>query len=440
MLRHIAKSVLILCPLTLPAGAQSLLSPAPMSGGGQTLQSPAPQTPAAQSPGAPAAQPAARRAAPKKKAAAPHGGETVLDSNPTPSLTPDTFYATAKASERYAAIADAGGWPRVPSALRPGARGKAVAVLRQRLAIEGDLPQEAGQGESWDEQLTQAVKRFQSRAGLKQTGIVAGKTLAAMNVPAAVRFRQLASSAQRIAGLKFDFGPRYVVVNIPSLAVEAVKNGRVARRYVAIVGNKDRQSPEVVTRITTINLNPTWTVPPTVMKKDMIPRLQRDPGYLARARIRVLDRNGGELDARSINWSSPNAVNYTLRQDPGANNALGNIRINMPNNQAVYMHDTPSKRGFSADDRFLSSGCIRVQDVFAFAEWILQDTPGGWSKASMLKRVASQKRHDIRVNQAIPVAWVYMTAWANRDGSVNYRDDVYNRDRVGGARAAALSR
>lgn len=436
------------------AAAQGMLSPAPLSGGGfQRLQPPAqsaPQAPAKPAPqvrsGPPGEQvrapaPASRKApAKRKKAAAANTGggrEMALQDEPTPTLQQETFYATAKASERYAAIADAGGWPKVPAAVPPGAHGKAVAILRQRLAMEGDLPRDAALGENWDEQLTAAVKKFQVRAGLRQSGAVTGKTLAAMNVPAAIRFRQLASSAQRIAGLQFAFGPRYVVVNIPSASVEAIENGRVVRRFVAVVGDRKHQSPEVTTRIVAVNLNPTWTVPTSIIKNEIAPKMLRDPGYLTRSRFKVLDRSGAEVNPASINWSSPNVVNYTVRQNSGRGNALGNIRINMPNNQAVYMHDTPSKRYFANDYRFLSHGCVRVQDVFAFAEWILQGTSGNWTKPSMLKRVAGDQRYDIRVNQPIPVAWIYMTAWASSDGVVHYRDDVYDRDRIGSARTAA---
>ncbi len=404
----------------------------------------APPLPAQPGPGLPRAAPSAASAAtrpaspaqakPKPKPAPVR--EMALPTDPTPALQPETFFTTAKASERYAAIADAGGWPKVPSNLAPGAKGEAVAILRQRLIAEGDLDISHASGESWGPEITDAVKRFQYRFGLKQTGIVASKTLKAMNVPASVRLRQLASSAQRLAGTEFSFGPRHVVVNIPSAYVEAVEDGRVVRRYVAVVGDVKHKSPTVSTRIVNINLNPTWTVPTSIIRNEMIPKMNRDPGYLARQKIRILDGAGAEIDPASINWSSRQATNYTLRQDPGNGNALGNIRINMPNKDAVYMHDTPSKRFFNSDYRFLSHGCVRVENVFDLAEWLLKDSPGNWSKADMLKVVETQKRQDIRLAQPIPVIWVYMTGWASADGVVHFRDDVYNLDRVTGPQTA----
>ena len=254
---------------------------------------------------------------PKKLPPAAPPLETALSSDPEPTVQPNTFFATAKASERYGAIVDAGGWPTDIVALHPGAKGPAVANLRKRLAIEGDLDAAHASGQAWDADLTAAVKRFQARMGLRQTGIVAGATLKAINVPAKVRFNELASSANRLAGVDFPFGDRYVVVNLPSTSVEAIENGRVVHRYVAIVGDPEHPSPEIVAHIQVINLNPTWTVPTSIIKKEIIPRMQRDPGYLTRAKIRILDGSGQEINPKTVNWSTERAANYTLRQDFG---------------------------------------------------------------------------------------------------------------------------
>ncbi len=382
---------------------------------------------------------------PKKKVAplAPPR-ETALSDDPTPTLLPDTFFATAKASERYAAISDAGGWPRIVAPLKPGAKGAEVTILRQRLAVEGDLDAakaaDGPQSADWDDDVTAAVEHFQSRMGLRQTGAVTGATLRAINVPAATRFRQLASSAQRLAGIDFSFGDRYVVVNLPATSVEAIENGRVAHRYVAIVGGVDHQSPEISAHISVINLNPTWTVPTSIIRKEIIPKMQKDPGYLTRAKIRILDAGGDVIDPKSVDWSTERAVSYTLRQDSGAGNSLGAIRIGMPNKLAVYMHDTPSKGLFGADYRFLSHGCVRVQGVYDLAEWLLQGTPNGagaWDKPALLAKAKDGAREDIRLAKSVPVIWVYLTGWANGDGLVNFRDDVYGVDTVGEATSDA---
>jgi murein L,D-transpeptidase YcbB/YkuD len=359
--------------------------------------------------------------------------ETYLSQDPIPTLQPDTFFNTAKTSERYLAIVDAGGWPVVPTELHPGSTGKAVALLRRRLSIEGDLADRSS-AENWDPALTAAVKHFQFRMALKQTGVLAGATLRAMNVPAAVRFKQLASSAQRLAGLNFPFGDRYVVVNIPSTTVEAVEGGAVVKRYVAIAGDIEHPSPEVSARITEVNLNPTWTVPQSIIKNEIIPKMRRDPHYLSRSKIRILTPSGTEVDPRAVNWNSDKAVNYVLRQDSGAGNSLGSIRINMPNPHAVYMHDTPSKRLFGADYRFLWHGCVRVEGVYDLAEWLLHSAPSGsWNKSVILSQVATGEPEDVKLGRPVPVAWTYLTGWANSDRIAHFRDDVYGIDTVGNA-------
>jgi L,D-transpeptidase YcbB len=356
-----------------------------------------------------------------------------VSQDPRPTLDPKTFINTMRAAWTYKQIAEAGGWPALPAGtvLQAGDAGPPVAALRQRLAIEGDLPVEHGRGERFDANLAAAVRRFQSRHGLPESGVVRARTLEALNVPAALRHRQLTRSAQRLVGSAFPFGDRYVAVNIPSATVEAVEAGAVVRRYVAVVGKADRPSPTVETRITAVNLNPTWTVPASLIRKDVIPQMRKDPGYLARMKIRVLDGKGQEVDPQSLDWSTERAVDYTLRQDPDALNSLGQIRLDMPNRHAVYMHDTPSKRLFAQDGRFHSSGCVRVADIRSFAEWLLAGTarPGGaWSRAEIDAAIAAAARQDIRLDRPVPVAWVYLTGYATPDGAVHFRPDPYGLD------------
>ncbi len=423
-------------PLLAQTPAIDPLSPTPMGGG--SLESALP-TPIPMPGGAP---PAAAPAKPKPKPAVAIR-ETALSNSPEPSFTPDVFYATAKASERYAAIADAGGWPSIPAGVGPSAKGKGVAALRKRLSIEGDLDASGAQGEAWGPDLTAALKKFQDRMGLRQTGVITPGTLKALNIPAATRFKQLASSAQRVAGINFQYDNRYVVVNIPSATVEAIEHGSVVRRYVAVVGDPDHQSPSESTRIQAVNLNPYWTLPTSIIKNEIIPKMRKDPGYLSRAKIRILDNHGAEVDPRHIDWQGEKAINYTLRQDAGAANALGNIRINMPNKDAVYMHDTPSKKYFGGDYRFLSHGCVRVEGVYDLAAWLLDSTGGApngrWDKPALLAKVATNEHIDIKLANPVPVIWVYMTGWANPDGVAHFRDDIYDVDKIGGrARSASL--
>lgn len=338
-----------------------------------------------------------------------------------------------RAAWTYKRIAEAGGWPSLPAGtvLKVGDKGPLVAILRQRLAMEGDLPASPNASAVFDQDLTGAVRRFQARHGLPESGAVRARTLEALNTPALTRHRQLTASAQRLAGSTFSFGERYVVVNIPSAAVEAVEGGQVARRYVAIVGKADRPSPAVETRVTAVNLNPTWTVPVSLIKKDIIPHVRKDPAYLEKMKIRIFDAKGQEVDSKTLDWSTERAVNYTLRQDPGAANSLGQIRIDMPNRHAVYMHDTPKKQLFAQDARFHSSGCVRVAEVGDFAEWLLRGTKaqsGAWTRSGIDAAIAGASRQDIRLDKPVPVAWVYLTGYATADGTVHFRDDVYGLD------------
>jgi murein L,D-transpeptidase YcbB/YkuD len=253
-----------------------------------------------------------------------------------------------------------------------------------------------------------------------------------MNVPAEQRLKQLQASAQRLQDMHFPFGDRYVAVNIPSAAVDAVEEGRVAHRYVAVVGDVEHRSPDIEAKISAININPTWTVPTSIIKNEIIPKMRQNPKYLAKAKIRILDGKGREIDPGKIDWSTEKAANYTLRQDSGAGNSLGSIRISMPNKLAVYMHDTPSKRLFSSDYRFLSHGCVRVEGVYDLAAWLLEGVQhsggGAWDKHALLQAIASGEREDIRLARPVPVIWLYMTGWASADGTVHFRDDVYGID------------
>jgi len=417
-------------PESAPAAAQSPPAPAspPPEAAPATPAPPVSAEPAAPQPTNPApAQAAARKPKPKP---APH--EMALSDDPTPALQPQTFYTTAKAADRYRQIVDLGGWPVVGVSLRPGSKGPAVSALRRRLAAEDDSVVDTAK-QKWDADLTAAVKRFQFRMGLKQTGVVAGATLRELDIPAEVRFHQLESSARRLTALDFAFGPRYIVVNIPSTAVDAVENDRVTRRYAAIVGDLEHHSPEVQAKVVAININPTWTVPVSIVKNEIAPKMLKDPTYLKRSHIRVLNARGEEVDPRSIDWASERATHYTLRQDSGADNSLGSIRISMPNSYSVYMHDTPSRNLFANDYRFLSHGCVRVQGVVDLAAWLLDGESGPqMSKDEINKKIASGEREEVKLTHHVPVAWVYMTGWASADGLVHFRDDVYGLDEVSG--------
>jgi murein L,D-transpeptidase YcbB/YkuD len=351
----------------------------------------------------------------------------------TPVLSPQTFAATEQAAERYRQIVAGGGWTTVPSDqdLKLGSEGDAVVALRRRLTTAGDLDASAGDSPTFDSYVDAAVKHFQARHGLNQTGVVDKDTFTALNVPADVRLRQLEINIVRLKAYSGNLGERYVMANIPAAAVETVENGVVATRHIAGVGRIDRQSPVMMTKATEINFNPYWTVPVSIIRKDLIPKMQANPTYLADHKIRIFDKDGNELQANQIDWNSDDAVNYKFRQDTGGDvNSLGVVRINIPNPYGVYMHDTPEKGIFGDDDRFISSGCIRVQNVRDYVAWLLKDTPG-WDRDRIDDVIRSGEQEDVKLAPPVPVYWVYITAWATPDGLVEFRDDIYQRDGLG---------
>ena len=259
---------------------------------------------------------------PRAKAAQPAAPAKALVSNSSiPTFDEGTVQRIAAAMLSYSAIEVRGGWPTLPAnaKLAPGSRGPEVALLRERLAITDDLPADKAAGDLYDDAVAAGVRHFQARHGLEETGSVGPKTLAALNVPVGKRLRQLAASLDRLAAMDFTFGQRYVVVNIPAAFAEAVEGDKVVRRYVVVVGKPDRPSPTLTTHITAVNLNPTWTVPLSIMKKDIITKMRKDPGYVDRMHMRVLDGAGGEID--------PQAGRLELRPRAELHHAAGFRRL-----------------------------------------------------------------------------------------------------------------
>ena len=357
------------------------------------------------------------------------GAAAVASERPTISHETSTYMAIA--ITRYMAIARMGGWTAVPSEgkpLRIGMRDDRVAALRQRLQMSGDLAQSAGSSEVFDSYVDAAVRRFQARHGLTPDGVVGASTIEAMNVPVETRLTQLQANLRRLDDMPRDLGDSYVMVNIPGAEIEAVENGFVRSRHTAVVGKIDRQTPVLSSQIHEINFNPHWTVPVSIIRRDLIPIMKKEPDYLARNNIRIFDWQDNELDWTQIDWNSDEATQYLFRQDPGEINSLGSVKINFHNKYQVYMHDTPAKNLFGDDYRFQSSGCVRVQNVRELVTWLLQSTTPEWDRARVDGVIRSGAREDVRLKARVPVHFVYVTAWANADGVVHFREDIYEND------------
>jgi murein L,D-transpeptidase YcbB/YkuD len=264
--------------------------------------------------------------------------------------------------------------------------------------------------------------------------VVDQRTIAALNVPAAVRLRQLRTNLARLQEFGRSLGNRYVVVNIPSAQVEAVENGQVVSRHSGVVGKMDRPTPLLRSAVHEINFNPVWTLPPTVIEKDLIPKgqeMQRQgQSVLVKYGIDAYGADGRKRDPASNNWSSGAARNLVFKQQPGEDNPLGFLKINFHNNYSVYMHDTPSESLFGRNFRAASSGCVRVQNIEQLAAWLLKDN-GSWSAERIEEMKKTGERQNVLLKKPVPLYFVYMTAWATEDGIVQFRRDLYEKDGVG---------
>jgi L,D-transpeptidase YcbB len=346
-----------------------------------------------------------------------------------PTFDEGTAQRIQEAALSYSDLAVRGGWPMIPADAKfaPGVPGPDDDLLRQRLLISGDLAADKATG-PFDEVVAEGVMRFQSRHGLAPTGTVNPRTLAALNVPVQKRIKQLEASLERLENMNFQFGQRYVVVNLPAAFAEAVENDRVVRRYRVIVGKTEKPSPTLTAEITSVNLNPTWTVPSSISKTEISAHMRKDPNYLSRMHMDVLDAHDNPIDPHSVDWSGTHTPNFTVRQQNGAWNALGAVKIDMPNPYSVYMHDTNQRNLFSDDYRFDSHGCSRVDNVRDLAAWLLQEEMPKWNRAAIDAAIATGQREDIVLPKKVPVAWIYLTAWMTRDQTIQFRNDIYDQD------------
>lgn len=353
------------------------------------------------------------------------GGEV---SSRLPIFSDKTVSNVERAIERYTEIVANGGWTKVPAQkrLRLGVVDADVEVLRRRLMASGDLSTRAGMSPAFDSYVDSALKRFQARHGLPGDGVTGPQTFAAMNVTADNRLGQLETNLVRLRSMEFP-GERYVMVNIPAAQIEAVESSRVVLRHTAIVGKVDRQSPVLNSKINEIIVNPYWNAPVSIVRKDIIPLMRENPDYLSENNIRILGPDGDEVDPMTIDWSTDEAARLRFRQDPGKINAMASVKINFPNPHAVYMHDTPSQSLFNDQERFHSSGCVRVQNVRDLVTWLLRDTPD-WDRRRFEKTIKNDE--DVHVELADPVAvyFTYISAWSSSSDVVHFRDDIYGRD------------
>jgi L,D-transpeptidase YcbB len=355
-----------------------------------------------------------------------------------PTLSPANVKATQKAVRFYEKIVEAGGWDELPplkkkQVLRPGETSPLIAQLRKRLEISGDAEPGYGFKSYFDGTLEKGVKRFQASNGLTPTGVIDRRTWAALRIPADIRLKQLQINSKRLKQYPGLAKKKYVVVNIPAAQVEAVYKDKVVSRHTGVVGKPDRPTPLLRTSIHQMNFNPVWRLPPTVVKEDLIPkgRQMASAGKNVLVKYGIDAYSGGKkLDPKKINWASSQPFKLAYRQKPGNDNPLGFLKINFNNSHSVYMHDTPSDSLFGRNFRAASSGCIRVANIDQLAAWILEGR-SGWSLGRIEYVKETGKRIDVSLHKRVPLYFVYITAWATEDGVIQFRRDLYKRDKVG---------
>jgi L,D-transpeptidase YcbB len=371
------------------------------------------------------------------------------------------FWQLRAAVDSYEKIARAGGWPtgitgKDKEEFQLGARSDQIALLRQRLTVTGDyidtpapavasppvelawinpLDVEPAAGTAdprvMDQALIDGLKHFQARHGLFADGVVGKMTLDALNVPVEARLRTMLINLRRLQLADRELGTDYVMVNVAGQQMTLVRNGMIAMTSDVIVGSTTNRTPEVSSAMTRIEFNPVWYVPSKIQSNELLPKIQQDSQFLASQNFRVFDSATGQhVDPGSVNWNGEEAKagRYKLRQSPGSGNALGSVKFVFPNRYEVFLHGTNKPSLFSKQVRTLSHGCIRLPDAPGFAEAILMGDPD-WSRERIDAILAKGDNRSIALDQPLPVHLVYQTAWSDDRGQIQFRNDIYGRDK-----------
>lgn len=360
----------------------------------------------------------------------------------------------------------AGGWPTLPATtkLKPGDASPAVSLLRQRLlgsealmvpaadtnsvaagrpapgttsvrTVGNKTPAATGIAEAYDAELVAAVKSFQQDAGLKADGLVGGETLKQLNVPIGARIDQVILNMERWRWLPKRFEPDYLLVNIPEYKLHVIEKNQEVMNMRVIVGKTLNATPVFSDRLEYVVLAPYWNVPFSIIDKEFRPKLEADPkGFLDRLDMEVVKGAGRKavvVDPSSVDWAGVTESNfkYTVRRRPGPKNDLGDVKFIFPNSNEIYLHDTPHDELFGQANRGFSHGCVRVEEPIKLATYLLRDKTG-WDKQTILDTIATRREKYVSVKNKLPVYLVYFTAWADANGRVHFRDDIYGHDKT----------
>jgi len=329
----------------------------------------------------------------------------------------------------YRAMAESVAWPSIPTGenIEPGATDPRIPDIRNLLILTGDHPGGGG-GVVYDPETVLAVRSFQLRHGLEAKGLIGKQTIIAMNVPPAERVRQIVLNMERWRWMPENLGPHHFMVNLAAYELTEVEQEQVVDRMDVVVGAVATQTPEFSADMQYVEINPTWTVPYSIATKEMLPKLKRSP--MAYAGDFELFVNGKLSSWGGVNWASygPGRFPFTFRQKPGPKNALGKVKFMLPNSHNIYLHDTPAKDKFLATTRAFSHGCIRLSRPRDLADRLVGEV-AGWPQQKIDSAFASGKTTRVNLPQRIPVHMIYSTAFEGDGGTIEFRPDVYGRDR-----------
>lgn len=379
------------------------------------------------------------------------GIDKVLDALQEKGNAPSILASFAPHSTHYAelkkllqelrTLKEQGGWPALPAGKKmvPGIDDPRIEIVRTILSLTKDYNPTVSQGTLYDEELSDAVRRFQSRHGLETDGIIGGRTYAALTTPIDTRIAQIIVNMERLRWMPNALGERYLLINIPSYHLQAMAHGKQAFSMKVIVGNKDNPTPIFSNAITTIVFNPNWNVPKRIAVQELVPKIQEDPEFLHKGNFKLLQNVAGEMmevDASTIDWHMVDSENfhYLLRQDAGEKNALGRIKFNLPNSNGIYLHSTSAPKLFAKSVRALSHGCIRLEKPRDVTHFILSHE--GWSTGKIDKTYDSFTQRWVNVT-SLPVHLTYYTTEIDDQGIPHFYEDVYGKD---GALMKALQR
>ena len=340
-----------------------------------------------------------------------------------------------EALARYREVAASGGWPAIPdrSTLQLGDSGPPVVALRERLRLEDDLGPAAQQDTAlFDEGVEQALKKFQRRHGLAADGAVGVATRAELNVRVERRVEQVELNLERWRWLPKDLGRRHIIVNIAAFELEVVAEEAVVLSMRVVVGRPFDRTPVLSDTMRYIVLNPYWHVPRNIAAGELLAKVRQDPSYLARYKLRVFPNSGPdarEVDPTTVDWSAitPARFPFRLRQDPGPLNALGRVKFMFLNKYNVYLHDTPARPLFDEAQRDFSHGCIRIQQPIELAVYLLRQDPR-WNRDALLGALDEAVDRTVPLPEPMPIHLLYWTAWADEDGTIQFRRDIHGRD------------